>query len=217
MENVKKIVMGGVAALALVTASVMGTMAYLQGTDEVNNTFTVGKVNITLDETHVDDMGNKIDETRVKENSYKLIPGHTYTKDPTVTVTKGSEESYVRAKVTFVKSDKLQAALGDESILSVLKDIDGNWELSSNDPAVETKEGVTSTTFEFRYLTTVTPESNVDTVLPSLFKSVELPGSVTNDELKDLADMNIDVKAEAIQADGFDSADAAWTAFDNQK
>ncbi|MBR4035497.1 MAG: hypothetical protein IKJ05_02045, partial [Oscillospiraceae bacterium] len=37
---------------------------------------------------------------RVQENTYKLMPGSTYFKDPKVTVLAGSERSYVFVKVT---------------------------------------------------------------------------------------------------------------------
>ena len=83
--------------------SIGATLAYLTDTDEAVNTFTVGKVGIKLDEAKVDEYGELIykedGETladRVTENSYKLIPGHSYVKDPTVTVDAGSEESYIR-------------------------------------------------------------------------------------------------------------------------
>ena len=77
-------------------------MAYLTSTDTVENTFTVGNVKITLDEAKVNTDGTLVEgAARVKANSYKLLPGHTYTKDPTVTVKAGSESSYVRMKVTF--------------------------------------------------------------------------------------------------------------------
>ena len=69
----------------------------------MTNTFTVGKVEIKLDEAKVTADGIPVEgAARVTANSYKLMPGTTYTKDPTVTVLKaGSEESYVRMKVTF--------------------------------------------------------------------------------------------------------------------
>ena len=75
-------------AVLLVCASVMGTLAYLKSTtDVVKNTFTVGKVAIKLDEADVDEYGKKIaDADRVTANEYKLLPGHTYNKDPMVTV-----------------------------------------------------------------------------------------------------------------------------------
>lgn len=92
--------------------SVGGTMAYLMDTKSVTNTFTVGKVQITLDEALVDEYGasitgketvripNNDDEYKdIKGNEYKLIPGHTYIKDPTVHVQPGSEKCYVFVKV----------------------------------------------------------------------------------------------------------------------
>ena len=83
----------------LVTASVLGTMAYLTSQDQVVNTFTVGNVAITLDETDVDVNGDKDSEDRVKANEYKLLPGHTYTKDPIVHVDADSEDCYLFVKV----------------------------------------------------------------------------------------------------------------------
>ena len=54
MKKTKKALLLSLCAVMLVTASVLGTMAYLTSTDEVVNTFTVGNVAITLDETDVD-------------------------------------------------------------------------------------------------------------------------------------------------------------------
>lgn len=99
-------------ALLLVAAGVFGTLAYLTGTDTVNNTFTVGNVKITLDEAKVTTGGTPVEGAdRVKANEYHLLPGHTYTKDPTVTVEEGSDLSYVRMKVTFNNASKLMAML----------------------------------------------------------------------------------------------------------
>ena len=83
-------------AVLLVAASVMGTLAYLTSKDTVKNTFTVGKVKITLDEAKVNEYGEAdTPASRVKENTYKLIPGHAYTKDPTVHFAAGSEAGYL--------------------------------------------------------------------------------------------------------------------------
>ena len=102
MKTRSKALLLTLCAVLLVAASVLGTMAYLTSTDSVENTFTVGSVKIRLDEAKVDENGTPVEgAARVKSNEYKLMPGHTYTKDPTVTVEKGSESSYVRMKVTF--------------------------------------------------------------------------------------------------------------------
>ena len=87
-------------AVLLVTASVLGTMAYLTSTDKVVNTFTVGKVAITLDEAKVNPDGTAVTPAeRVKQNAYHLLPGHGYTKDPTVHVQANSEDSFIFVKV----------------------------------------------------------------------------------------------------------------------
>lgn len=112
MKTKSKALLLTLCAVLLIAASVLGTMAYLTSTDTVTNTFTVGKVEIKLDEAKVN--ANGIPEegaARVTANSYKLMPGTTYTKDPTVTVLKGSEDSYVRMKVTFNNATKLMAML----------------------------------------------------------------------------------------------------------
>ena len=53
MKTRSKALVLTLCAVLLVVATVMGTMAYLTSTDTVTNTFTVGKVAITLDEAKV--------------------------------------------------------------------------------------------------------------------------------------------------------------------
>lgn len=83
MKKKTKALMLVLCAVLLVTASVLGTMAYLTSTDKVVNTFTVGKVAITLDEAKVDPDGKPVaDAARVKENAYHLLPGHGIHEGP---------------------------------------------------------------------------------------------------------------------------------------
>ena len=85
-------------ALVLVIAmSVAGTMAYLTSQASVTNTFTVGNVTITMDETDVDN--STANKERDTANAYKLIPGMTYTKDPIIHVDPLSEDCYLFVKV----------------------------------------------------------------------------------------------------------------------
>ena len=82
-----KILLLCLGAIVLVATSVLGTLAYLTSQDTVVNTFTVGQVDIKLDEAKVDENGEEIQGAdRVKTNNYHLVPGMTYTKDPTMTV-----------------------------------------------------------------------------------------------------------------------------------
>ena len=80
-----------VVALALTIAvTAFGTVAYMTDSDTVTNTFTVGNINITVDEENVDGIpdenGNIIPE-RDRQNNYPLIPGLVQKKDPTMTWT----------------------------------------------------------------------------------------------------------------------------------
>ena len=59
--------------------------------------------------------------------------------------------------------------------------------------------------------------ADTNAVLPTLFDSITLPEWVTGDQLAKLKDFQINVVAEAIQADGFKNADAAWAAFAAQQ
>lgn len=96
--KMKKVLAMLLAVLMIVTATVAGTVAWLQDTTtEVKNTFTEGKVDITLDEGKVDETGKFEDggTTRVTTNDYKMIPGNEYDKDPTVTVENDSEDCYL--------------------------------------------------------------------------------------------------------------------------
>lgn len=157
----------------LVVASVLGTMAYLTSQDQVVNTFTIGQVKINLDEAALDDTGAPDpDADRVKENSYKLLPGHTYSKDPMVTVLEGSEESYVKMTVTFSHADELDAifAPNGAALTSIFNGYDAaNWIAKGN-----TKDANNNTrTYEFWYKEAVSAQALMWSwmlcLIPSLF------------------------------------------------
>ena len=215
MKTAKKAMLMTLCAIILVVATVFGTMAYLTSTDEVNNTFTVGNVAIKLDEAKVGTDGKALtgaDATRVKENSYKLLPGHVYDKDPTVTVLAGSEESYVKMTVTVNKANELDAifAPGGANLTSIFGGYDAtNWIDKGS-----TKDADNNTrTYEFWYKGTVSA-GDADVALDALFDTITVPGSITKEDLATIKGMTITVNAYAIQADGFANADAAWKAFE---
>lgn len=201
-------------AVLLVAASVMGTLAYLTSTDTVKNTFTVGKVAIMLDEAKVDENGKVIEGAeRVKENSYKLMPGHKYTKDPTVTVKAGSEESYVRQIVTVSFNKELNDAQLATNLDSIFQGYNASeWVRNAKD--VKNENGKTVITYEYRYKETVTATDG-DTKLPALFTGIKIPENWTNEILEGFGEFEINIVAHAIQADGFANADAAWAKFSN--
>lgn len=215
-----KALLMSLCAVLLVAASVLGTMAYLTDSKDVKNTFTVGNVAITLDEAKVDDNGNAInkqgnrvtnlaDAERVPGNAYKLLPGHTYTKDPTVTVLTPSVASYVKMTVTFTKANALDAIFAPTG--ADLTSIFGGYDAATWIYKGNTKEGDTRT-YEFWYKTTVDATAAAQTLEP-LFTSIIVPGTINNDQLKSIDGMTINVNAYAIQADGFKDAAEAWAHF----
>ena len=85
-RNTLKPMLIAMAVVLLLGCVTGGTLAWLTSTtDPVTNTFTVGDINITLDETTSD---------------YKMIPGYTIAKDPMVTVKANSEKCYLFVKLT---------------------------------------------------------------------------------------------------------------------
>lgn len=91
------------AVLLLVGCSIGATLAWLTATTNVvENTFTVGKVAITLQEHEYVEATNSLNKTAatVQSNEYKLIPGKNMPKDPYVTVQAGSEKCWLFIAVT---------------------------------------------------------------------------------------------------------------------
>ena len=208
----KKKLMTVLALVLVIAMSVAGTYAYLTSADKVVNTFTVGDVKIKLDEAKANPDGSLVaNADRVKANSYKLLPGHTYNKDPMVTVLKGSESSYVKMTVTFSNAAELDAIFDPNgaTLTSIFNGYDStNWIYKGN-----TENADNTRTYEFWYKETVAAP-NADVALDALFDSITVPGTINNDQLATIKDMTITVNAYAIQADGFANADAAWEAFD---
>ena len=238
MKTKSKALLLTLCAVLLVAASVLGTMAYLTSTDTVTNTFTIGKVEITLDETDVTNPNGP----RVKANSYKLMPGTTYTKDPTVTVLNGSDAAYVRMKVTFNKATEIIALCTDPEfagdgptgvenafpLIRMVNFVEANaakWDGIIPDNMVDTEEMLAdkyyfdaandTLTYYFYYNETV-GAPNGDVRLPVLFNSITVPEWATGEQLAKLEGFEINVVAEAIQAGSFANADKAWEAFATQ-
>lgn len=195
MKTRNKALLTMVCAVLLVVASVLGTMAYLTSTAEVENTFTVGSVTISMDETDVDNSTDGKD--RDTENNYHLLPGHEYTKDPIIHVASTSEECYLFVTV----SNEIAAieATGDTSVASQMEA--KGW---------KTVEGQTNL---YVYIGTAEGASaplavKADDNIP-VFEKIVISGSVNNTTLARYENKTITVNAYAVQKDGFESKTAS--------
>ena len=93
-RNILIIVVSLTSILALAAGVTLALLTSISG--PVENTFTLGEISISLDET--------------TGNTYDMIPGTTVAKDPKVTVKRGSEDCWL-----FIKLDK---STGIDSYLS---------------------------------------------------------------------------------------------------
>ena len=218
MKTKSKILLLMLCAVALVAASVLGTLAYLTSTDTVTNTFTVGKVQIKLDEAEVDAMGEPVEASngRVKANSYKLLPGHEYVKDPTVHVDADSESCWV-----FVVVDNQIANL---EARATEKMANGTDYVPINDQIVAKGWALISADSNVYLYYKEYTKGQADNDL-EVFSNFMISGAVTGDTLAEYAPIttgegeaavttykSIVVTAYAVQKDGFDTAADAWDA-----
>ena len=178
--------------VVIVAGSLFGTLAYLTDSEAATNTFTVGQVGLTLDEAKVDELGQPVaGADRVIENKYRLIPGYTYTKDPTLHVSDDSSDCYL-----FVKVDNALAL------------IEGGTKIADQMTALgwEEVEGVDNL-YIFakggqKYV--LSKGANVE-----VFTTFTIDGSVNNTTIAEYEGKSITVTGYAVQAAGFEAASPA--------
>ena len=187
----KKIVSVCLVVCLLATAIIGTTLAYFTDTAEVTNTFTVGNVDITLNEAPVGTDGQATTGERVTTNEYHLYPGKSYDKDPTITVAKGSEDCYLFVKV--VNGLAGLEAEGDTTIAAQMAA--KGWTLVENETNVYMQADIYSA------------EDSV-----TVFDTFTIDKAETAATLAGAKNKNIVITAYAVQAEGFASAQAAWDA-----
>lgn len=198
-----------VVTLSLVGAfALSATMAYLTGQSEkVVNAFTVGDINITLAEPNV-----------WKPNS-KIIPGEPIPKDPTVTVTQGSEPCYV---FVYLKNTLAVAKAGGgwDYVTPNINATTTDWELVPGTTKVDAN-GVKEELYQYigsQAASNVVDAAAAAKILP-FFTTVTVPGaSFTKESMTTLANkgLNMTVQAYAHQSANVDqetAVTAAKTAF----
>ena len=233
MNKTKKIIALVMSFVLVICATVFVTLAYLSDKTQVaKNTFTLGKVDIILDEAVVDATGAAT-ETRTQTGNtsvvtgndgqsygYSLVPGRQVSKDPTVHVIANSEDCYVRMKVTlknamtfariYLKHNPGATSDVNAAITAMTSYFVGydpaNWIVSGT----ELNEGNLTVTFNYK---SVVEKSAEQTDLEPIITAVKLPEWVDSDDAAELPNFEVEIIAEAIQAEGFADAAAAWAAF----
>lgn len=168
----KKKILTMVAAVALVAVIGVGaTLAYFTDKDSKTNVVTMGKVDIDLEEP--------VFSENPDDTITDVKPNQNIVKDPKITVTEGSLDAYVRAKIEF-------DGLNDQQIKDILPLIN-----------IDKTKWFLSTDGYYYYKDKMAAGESV-----YLFQNVKIPENWGN-EVSGLT-FKINVFAEAIQADSFE-------------
>lgn len=199
------------AAIAIVGAS----LAYFTDTKTATNTFTMGNVQIKLDETNVNDP----EGDRVTSNVYNVYPGAVVTKDPIVHNI-GKNGAYIRATVNVSNWMNLVGAYypdfketfpndGYKAALNLLVgELGEGWSVVG----VEAGDVYTIGQFDAKFILKYDGVLASGTDTTAMFQTVTIPAGIDNANADSFDEVK--VVAQAIQADGFDTWEDAFAAFD---
>ena len=199
------------AAIAIVGAS----LAYFTDTKTATNTFTMGNVQIKLDETNVNDS----EGDRVTSNVYNVYPGAVVTKDPIVHNI-GKNGAYIRATVNVSNWMNLVGAYypdfketfpndGYKAALNLLVgELGEGWSVVG----VEAGDVFTIGQFDAKFILKYDGVLASGTDTTAMFQTVTIPAGIDNANADSFDEVK--VVAQAIQADGFDTWEDAFAAFD---
>lgn len=186
-----------VAALAVV--AIAGTsLAYFTDKDAKTNTFTLGNVDIELNEE------NWAAPTAA-------VPDVEYAKDPVVTNI-GENDAWIRVDVTLSDAAAFTAAAARHQITDLATIFAGHdeekWTLAGT-PVYD--DEANTLTYSYYYNTVLA----VDKSTEALFTSVTIPAEFDNEDMKEIrADFTIDVTAHAIQtADSYSTVADAFAKY----
>ena len=189
----KSILLAATAVMLVCAMSIGGMLAYFTDTDTKTNTFTVGKVDITLT------------EPEWNEDEASLIPTREIPKDPTITVAEDSETAYTFMKVQL--SEDFAALLKNYAVAK-------GWGLADADKLIdawfvsEVQPKIMAMDLDHGYviLGVLSPKEPGESV--TYFDKVTVPADVVESMYPVDGEYNIVITAHAIQAEGFyDEAD----------
>lgn len=166
-----------IALVAILLGMVFTSLAYFTDRAELVNTFTIGKIEIELDEPGYDEVGNHL---------ATLLPGRRVTKDPTVTVLADSEDTYVFMHVL----NNLKPLIGH-------LDVDAQWRMLVDEVTLGTLYVYIGTEND----PAIVLADTADQILTPLFTEFTVPTTLDNDNFRNFdGDLTILVSAYAHQA-----------------
>lgn len=214
----KRRVLGISLVVALVAIVAVGaTLAYFtDSTNVVQNTFTMGNVDIRLDEKD----NTQTDGSRTERgNEYTgVTPGVALAKDPTVWNI-GANDAWVRVNVTVSKAKAWETALTKHGITD-LATIFGEHDEDKWTRARIAEDAINDTITYSYYYNAVVPGKTASKTssTEALFTTVTIPAVFDNDDVKSIDGFKITITADAIQTDAsFTTAAQAFEAFDAAK
>lgn len=122
----KKKILALCLVVVLVATAITGvTLAYFTDTTQKQtNTFTMGDIEIKLDETDIKNPNGRTD----KDQEYGvLMPGISYVKDPTITVKAKSEDCYVFLEIDLNKYVSLINLMGVDAYHNKIGGLEGDY------------------------------------------------------------------------------------------
>lgn len=220
-----------IMAISIASASI----AYFTDTESATNTFTTGDVNITLTEAAVmkdtangniiADPASARVENGIDFTQYgSLFPMQSICKDPTINNV-GSEQAYVGAIITIDNGEDAVAGADVTKLLTFTDDTTASADLDSlavnvdvflvdlidSNKATISYAKVDGTVKIYIVVNAAVAGENADGDI-DLFQSIKIADSWDNDQMVNLSDLEITVKAYAVQTAGFADADAAFQA-----
>ena len=150
-------------------------------------------------------------------NDVKLNPGQSYHKMPYVKNT-GANDAYIRIRV-MIPAD-LDTAVLNSSMYTTTAMKSGEFTMAYDDTAAVVRDGIKYNVYTFTRTEALAPN---EMTYWNVWGTIHMDADVTNEEIEGLfgegkayADgtFPVLVEADAIQADGFANATAAFAAFD---
>lgn len=186
------------ASTALIASLVIGgTLAYLTDTDTKTNTFTMGDVDIRLDEVWN------------PQDGVDVVPGDSFTKRPTVVAVDG--DSYMRIKMEIFDTNGTADITDDVLILNqdrvdlILSTITDMNIIKFTAVKTAAAPGIIFYNYNGIFLENTTVD---------LFSNITILSSYDKDDMAALGSYKIVLAAQAIQSTGFANAADAFAELD---